>query len=31
MIKTARRNGLPYWVFNYQGEKIEEGWTEKKE
>jgi hypothetical protein len=31
MIKTARRNGLPYWVFNYKGEKIEEGWTEKKE
>lgn len=30
MIKTARRNGLPYWVFNYQGEKIEEGWTEKR-
>lgn len=31
MIETARKKGLPYWVFNYQGEKIKEGWTEKKE
>lgn len=25
MIDTARRKGLPYWVFNYRGEKIENG------
>ena len=26
MIKTAQRNGLPYYVFNYNGEEIERGW-----
>lgn len=29
MIKTAQRNGLPYYVFNYNGEEIERGWIDE--
>ena len=29
MIKTARKNGLPYYVFNYNGEEIERGWIDE--